>query len=105
MRHERLARIASDPIARLRRLRGDNAAQDSEVREAFQRVFKSNDGQILLNWMIAQSYGRTVPENADDSALRANEVRKRFLDQILALAEDTSAATRSPDSQKSRRRR
>lgn len=104
MKANQLARIAPNPFARLRRLRGDDAPDESEVRAALQRLFKTNDGQIFLNWMIAQSYGRSIPESADDSALRANEVRKRFLDQILSLAEDTSAVSETPSTAKRRRR-
>lgn len=104
MNAEQLKRIAPDPLARLRRLRGEVAPADSEVRAAFVRLFKTADGQVLLNWMIARSYGLSLPENAADSALRANEVRKRFLDQILSLAEGTSATT-VPDTPRQRQRK
>lgn len=103
MKAHQLARLGTDPIARLRRLRGEENPSDDSVREAFQRLFKTKDGQIFLNWMIAQSYGRSVPDGAPDSALRANEVRKRFLDQIVSLAEDTSANSK-PDTPKRKRR-
>lgn len=104
MRYAQLQRIAPDPIARLRRLRGMGAPEESEVRAAFSRLFKTNDGQILLNWMIAQSYGRTVPESAGESALRANEVRKKFLDQILSLAGEDHIAHDVPDTPRRGRR-
>lgn len=103
MNSNQLARIAADPISRLRRLRGDDAPQESEARQAIQRVFKTHDGLVFLNWMIAQSYGKSIPESAGDSALRANEVRKRFLDQILSLAEDNAVSETPTPAKRGRR--
>lgn len=103
MRHSRLKRIAGDPIERLRRLRGEVAPEEDEARAAISRVFKTADGKVLLEYMIAQSYGRSLSEDADESALRANEARKKFLDQILALAEETSAQATADTSQPGRR--
>jgi hypothetical protein len=100
MRHERLKRIAGDPISRLRRLRGDVEPDISSVRSAITRLSKDRpdvgDWAIFFDWMIAQSYGKTLAEDASDSALRANEVRKRFLDQISSLIEEPSAKVQSP---------
>lgn len=88
MRPDRLRRIAADPIARIRRLKGLQTPITESVHEAATRIFKSKDGLILLSWLIAQSYGKSLPEAAPDSALRANETRKRFVDAILRLSED-----------------
>lgn len=105
MRHARLNRISPDPLTRLRRLRGDELPDENEVRRATASVLASNDGKVLLNWMIAQSYGRSLPEGADESALRANEVRKKFLDQIMALAEEPRASRQSDTKSAGRRSR
>lgn len=110
MRHERLTRIAGDPIARLKRLRGDVQPDISSVQAAVLRLSKDRpdvgDWAIFFDWMLSQSYGKTLAEDASDSALRANEVRKRFLDQISSLIEDTSAkVSASTPSDPSRRRR
>lgn len=91
MKASRLKRIAPSPIERLRRLRGDVAPDESKVRAAVKRFMQTPDGQLIIDWMVSQSYGRTLPEHAPESALRANETRKRFLDQFLSLAEDVSA--------------
>lgn len=96
MKPARLNRIAPDPMERLRRIRGDVQPDESKVRAAARRVLASDDGKLILGWMIAQSYGRTLAEDAPESALRANEVRKRFLDQFLALAEEPSATADTP---------
>lgn len=96
MKPSRLKRIAPDPVERLRRIRGDVRPDESQVRKAVTRVLGSDDGRLILDWMISQSYGRTLPEGAPESALRANEVRKRFLDQFLALAEEPSATATRP---------
>ena len=110
MRHERLNRIAGDPIARLKRLRGDVQPDISSVQAAVHRLSKDRpdvgDWAIFFDWMLSQSYGRTLAEDASDSALRANEVRKRFLDQITSLIEDTSAkvSTSTPSDPPRRKR-
>lgn len=105
MKPARLNRIASDPIERLRRIRGDVAPDESRVRAPARRVLGSDDGKLILDWMISQSYGRTLAEDAPESALRANEVRKRFLDQFLALAEEPSAVSQASSTAEPRGRR
>lgn len=110
MRHDRLKRIAPDPLARLRRIRGDIEPDISSVQAAVTRLSKDRpevgDWAIFFDWMISQSYGKTLAEDASDSALRANEVRKRFLDQISGLIEDTSAkVSASTPTDPSRRKR
>lgn len=95
MRHARLNRIARDPTERLRRLRGEVAPEPDRVREAVKRVLQTADGQVMLEWMVAKTYGFTVPSSAPDSALRENEARKRFLNQFLALAEEPSESAQA----------
>jgi hypothetical protein len=82
-----LKRLSSDPLARLRRIHAANAcaAPPSELRVATTRVFQSADGAILLDWMIEQSFGLVVPQDAPESALREVEARKRFVRQITGL--------------------
>lgn len=104
-RHERLRRVAADPLARLRRLRGEDAPTDSKVRKAARNFVATADGQTLINWMLAQSYERALPTDASESALRENEARKRFLDQFLALAEEPRARTTASPSQRRRPRK
>lgn len=99
MRHARLHRLARDPLERLRKLRGQGEPEPSRLRGAVSRLLASTDGQIILDWLVAQSYGRTAPGGAPDSALRENEARKRFLDQFLALAEEPSEVSNAPTSQ------
>lgn len=102
MRHDRLKRVAPDPLSRLRRLRGDVEPDISSVQAAVTRLSKDRpdvgDWAIFFDWMLSQSYGKTLAEDASDSALRANEVRKRFLDQISSLIEDNSAKVSAPAS-------
>ncbi len=88
MRQARLSRFGADPIARLRRLRGETAKEPTELRKAALSVFATKDGQVLLDWMLAHSYGRAVSPDAPESALREIEARKRFFDQLLALGEE-----------------
>ncbi|TXH12888.1 MAG: hypothetical protein E6R03_12175 [Hyphomicrobiaceae bacterium] len=87
-RMNRIARVAPDPIARLRRLRGEHEPASDDVRVALTRLFKTADGRVLLDYLVSQSYARRLPSDAPESALRENEVRKNFLDQILAQAEE-----------------
>ena len=101
MRQARLERFGVDPLKRLRRLRGDYAPEPSDLQKAVRRILASPDGKMLANWMFAQSYGRTVIADAPDSALREMEARKRFFDQILALAEEPSESAQPSASKKS----
>ncbi len=102
MKKQHLSRLGPDPLARLRRIRGDETIEEDGVREAVKRLYQTKDGQILFNWMIAQSYGKTLAEDASESALRANEVRKKFVDRIMALASEEPRASGQPNSSKPR---
>lgn len=95
MRAARLGRFGVDPIARLRRIRGDAPPEASDLNKAARTVFATKEGRMLLDWMLAQSYGRTVTADAPESALRENEARKRFFDQFLALGEEQREAKAS----------
>lgn len=96
MRTDVYRKLGGDPLARLRRLRGQNEIPEDRLRGALGRVFKGEDGRILLDYMILHSYGRVVAADAPDSALREVEARKKFLDQILALAEEPRASQTKP---------
>ncbi len=92
MRRGSYKALGVNPLERLRRLRGQSeSAPTDRLRTAAKNIFKSSDGQLLLDYLILHSYGATAPANAPDSALREIETRKKFLDQILALTEDSSA--------------
>lgn len=109
MKHDRLHRLAPDPMARLRRLRGDVEPDISSVRAAVTRLSKDRpdvgDWAIFFDWMLSQSYGKTLADDAPDSALRANETRKRFLDQISSLIEERSAVSETPNPSRRKRGR
>lgn len=104
-----LQRYEADPLARLRRIHAANsgipgADPDSldrfnAVRRAATAIFKTNDGKILLDWMIEASYGVVVPDYAPDSALRDKESRKKFVAAIAGLViEDTDGRRTIPSS-------
>jgi hypothetical protein len=81
-----------DPIGRLRRLRGDKPIEPSKLAKAVTRIANSPDGKLLLEWLWAQTYGRSLAEDAPDSALREQAANKRLLDKILTLIEEPHAS-------------
>ena len=96
MRQRNFKALGADPLARLRRLRGDTLPEPTEINKAARTVYATREGKLLFDWMLSQSYGKTAPPDASDSALREIEVRKRFFDQILALAEEPRESASKP---------
>lgn len=60
-------------------------SDENSVSAALARLSQTTDGDILLKWIHQQTYGRTLPDDASEGALRASEARKSFATTIFNL--------------------
>lgn len=75
------------PIERLRRLRGDEPARPAPISDAITRIANSNDGQILLEWLWTESYGRRAPKS--DNEMRERDGQMKLFDRLIAHIEES----------------
>lgn len=53
---------------------------------AFARVFSSEDGQKVLEYLIAETY-QAMPQHAPDEILRFQEGKRAMIERIMVLTE------------------
>jgi len=76
------------PIERLRRLRGSEPEEQSEIGAALTRLSQTPDGKKFLDWLWLQTKGKTLPADASDGAFREHNAVCTLFDRILRLVEE-----------------
>lgn len=81
----------------LARQQGRKLSEGStDVAAALARLSQTPDGDLFLTWIHQQTFGRAVPDDASEGALRAAEVRRSFATLIFNVLERGLKANASP---------
>lgn len=54
-----------------------------DIAQSCNRIFQSTDGELVLNWLVQQSFGQSLPPEGTNELLRQLEGKRQLVKLIL----------------------